>query len=265
MLDHNVKIDYGKLRYLILIDIEGSRRVNGNFEKLKMILEKREISSDLITGFPVKRIIEPENFISLLYYTGLLTIKGQEKGQIVFQIPNEVIRKLYYEYIREAYRDTGIFNLDFYNLGQLFKFLAYDGKWEDLIDYLAEEMKKQSAVRDYIDGEKAIQTFLRVYLSFPNYYITKTEAELNLGYSDILMLPNLPSYPDMEFSCLFEIKYIKVSDFTEELLQKKIKDAEEGLRKYGEDHSLFKQIGTTGLIKAILVFCGSELKFRKEV
>jgi hypothetical protein len=165
----------------------------------------------------------------------------------------------------KGYKDTNIFNVDLLKLSQLFSAMAYRGKWEDLIDYLAEEMKKQSAVRDYIDGEKAIQTFLRVYLSFPNYYITKTEAELNLGYSDILMLPNLPSYPDMKFSCLFEIKYIKVSDFTEEILEKKIKDAEEGLRKYGEDHSLFKQIGTTGLIKAILVFCGPELKFRKEV
>jgi len=263
MLDHNVKIDYGKLRYLILTDIEGSRRANGNFEKLKMILEKKEISSELVTGFPVKRIIEPENFISLLYYTGLLTIKGQEKGETVFQIPNEVIRKLYYEYIREAYRDTGVFNLNFYNLGQLFKFMAYDGKWEDLVDYLAEEIKKQTAVRDYIDGEKAIQTFLRVYLSFPNNYITRTEAELNLGYSDILMLPNLPSYPDMKFSYLLEIKYIKVSDFTEELLRKKIKEAEEGLTQYGRDHFLFKQIGDTELIKIILVFSGPELKFKR--
>ena len=263
MLDDNVKIDYGKLRYLILADIEGSRRANGNFEKLKMILEKKEITSELVTGFPVKRIIEPENFISLLYYTGLLTIKGQEMGQTVFQIPNEVIRKLYYEYIREAYRDTGVFNLNFYNLGQLFKFMAYDGKWEELVDYLSEEIKKQTAVRDYIDGEKAIQTFLRVYLSFPNNYITRTEAELNLGYSDILMLPNLPSYPDMKFSYLMEIKYIKVSDFTEELLQKKIKEAEEGLTQYGRDHFLFKQIGDTELIKIILVFSGPELKFKR--
>jgi hypothetical protein len=263
MVDHNVKIDYGKLRYLILADIEGTRRANGNFEKLKYILQEKVIKSDLVTSFPVSAIIEPVNFISLLYYTGLLTIKGIDEGMVSLIIPNETIRKLYYEYIMKGYKDTNIFNLDLLKLSQLFSAMAYRGKWEDLLDYLGEEMKKQTAVRDYIDGEKAIQTFLRVYLSFPNYYITKTEAELNLGYSDILMLPNLPSYPDMKFSFLFEIKYIKVSEFTEELLEKKIKDAEEWLQKYGEDHFLFKQIGSTKLIKAILVFCGAELKCRK--
>ncbi len=188
-----------------------------------------------------------------------------EEGMLSFTIPNEAIRKLYYEYIMKGYKETSIFNVDLLTLSQLFSAMAYRGKWENLIDYLSEEMKKQTSVRDYIDGEKAIQTFLRVYLSFPNYYITRTEAELNLGYSDILMLPNLPCYPDMKFSYLLEIKYIKVSDFTEELLEKKIKDAQEGLAKYGDDHFLFKQIGNTELIKIILVFSGPELKYRQKV
>jgi hypothetical protein len=227
-----------------------------------LILQEKEIQSDLVTSFPVSAITEPVNFISLLYYTGLLTIKAIEEGMTSFIIPNEVIRRLYYEYIMKGYKDTNIFNLDLLTLSQLFSAMAYRGKWHELIDYLAEEIKKQTSVRDYIDGEKAIQTFLRVYLSFPNYYITRTEAELNLGYSDILMLPNLPSYPDMKFSYLMEIKYIKVADFTEELLQKKIKEAEEGLRKYGRDHFLFKQIGNTELIKIILVFCGPELRVK---
>jgi len=264
MLDHNVKIDYRKLSYLILMDIEGSRRINGNFEKLKYILQEKEIKSDLVTSFPVSSIIEPENFISLLYHTGLLTIKGMEEGMLSFTIPNEAIRKLYYEYIMKGYKETSIFNVDLLTLSQLFSAMAYRGKWENLIEYLSEEMKKQTSVRDYIDGEKAIQIFLRVYLSFPNYYITRTEAELNLGYSHILMLPNLPCYPDMKFSYLFEIKYIKVSDFTEELLEKKIKEAQEGLAKYGDDHFLFKQIGNTELIKIILVFSGPELKYKQK-
>ncbi len=262
MVDQNVKIDYGKLRYLILTDLEGSRKSNGNFEKLKIILEKNEIISRLVTGFPVNRIIAPENFISLLYYTGLLTIKKEYRGKMLLTIPNEVIKRLYYEYIRECYRDTEVFNINFYKLDELFTDFAYEGRWEALIDYLAGEMKCQTAVRDYIEGEKAIQTFLRVYLGFSNYYITRTEAELNLGYSDILMLPGIHSFPDMKYSYLFEIKYIKVSEYSEKVLQEKIKEAQKGLKKYGDDASLLKQIGSTELIKAIFVFCGAELKYR---
>lgn len=262
MIDQNIKIDYGKLRYLILTDLEGSRKANGNFEKLKYILQEKEIKSDIAASFPVSGIIEPANFISLLYYTGLLTIKGAEEGITSLTIPNESIRKLYYEYIRKGYKDINVFNVDLLKLSQLFSAMAYRGQWEALVDYLAGEMKKQTAV-SYIDGEKAIQTFLRVYLSFPNYYITRTEAELNLGYSDILMLPNIHSFPDMKYSYLFEIKYIKVSEFSENLLQEKIKEAQEGLKKYGDDQSLLKQTASTELIKAILVFCGAELKYKK--
>jgi len=162
MVDHNVKIDYGKLRYLVLTDMEGSRKANGNFEKLKFILQEKEIKSDIAVSFPVSGIIEPANFISLLYYTGLLTIKGKEEGMTSLTIPNETIRKLYYEYIIKGYKETNVFNADLLKLSQLFSAMAYRGQWEALIDYLAGEMKRQTAVRDYIDGEKAIQTFLRV-------------------------------------------------------------------------------------------------------
>ncbi|MEQ8189551.1 MAG: AAA family ATPase [Candidatus Eremiobacterota bacterium] len=206
MLDHNIKTDYRKLKYLIMMDKEGKLQVNGNFEKLKYILEEGHISSNIATGFPVDRIIDPENFISLLYYFGLLTIDTRFRGTLLLTIPNEVIKKLYYEYIREGYRDTKIFNIDLYKLGNLFSEMAYTGKWEDLFLYLSSEMNKQNSLRDYINGEKAIQTFIRVYLNVSNYYITKSEQELNKGYGDIVLIPNLLQYPDISFSYIYRSK-----------------------------------------------------------
>ena len=75
------------------------------------------------------------------------------------------------------------------------------------------------------------------------------------------LLPNIHSFPDMKYSYLFEIKYVKISEYSENILQKKIKEAHEGLKKYGDHISLLKQIGSTKLIKAVLVFCGVELKY----
>ncbi len=262
MLDFNIRTDYMKLRYLIITDLEGKLRINGNFEKLKLILEEGEISSNINTSFPAHKVIDHDNFISLLYYFGLLTIKGQYEGMLLLGIPNEVTRQLYYEYIRESYRDTKIFNIDLYKLSQLFRAMAYRGKWEELFDYLAVEMNSQTALRDYIEGERSIQTFLRAYLNVTNYYITKSEYELNKGFCDILLLPNLLNFPDMGYSYLIEIKYIKLSDYSESKLQEKIQIARKQLEKYKDDTSLQKFTGTTKLIKIVLVFSGIELKYK---
>jgi len=265
MLNQNIKTDYKKLKYLVITDIKGKLRINGNFEKIKMILEEGQISSAINTAFPAHKIIEPDNFISLLYFLGLLTIKSEYRGRLLLTIPNELIRQLYYEYMREGYRDTDIFNINLFNLKNLFEKMAYEGRWEELIDYLASEMKGQTSLRDYIQGEKCIQTFLRVYLNVTNYYITKTEPELNKGYCDILLLPSLFAFPDMGYSYIFEIKYIKTKDFTEKELERKIKEGKEALLKYGEDEDLKKLTGHTKVIKVLLVFSGVELKCREEV
>jgi len=263
MIDQNMKTDYKKLKYLVLTDFQGRLRVNGNFEKLKIILQEGEIRSNLTASFPAERIIDPENFISLFYYLGLLTIKGTEFGMMVFSIPNETIKQLYYEYIREGYRDTDIFSIDLFKLSGLFTNMAYKGEWEDLILYLSEEMSKQTALRDYIEGEKSVQTFLRVYLNVSNYYITKSESEANRGFCDILLFPRLHSFPDIPYSYMFEIKYIKKKDFTKKFLKNKIEEAKEELNKYGQDEGIKKLTGSTELLKIILVFCGVELKHKE--
>jgi hypothetical protein len=261
MLDQNIRTDYKKLKHLIAIDMEGKYRLNGNFEKLKIILEEGQITANIVNSFPVNRVIDPENFISLLYYFGLLTIKDVKRGMTELIIPNEVIKQLYYEYIREGYRDTKVFNIDLYKLGQLFNALAYEGNWKELFIYLTSEMNKQTSVRDYIEGERSIQTFFRAYLNVSNYYITRTEFELNKGYCDILLLPNLLQFPDIEYSYLIEMKYIKPSEYSETKFEEKIKDAEEKLNKYKNDESLSNFIGNTHIINLILIFSGIELKY----
>jgi len=263
LVDQNMKTDYKKLKYLILTDFQGRLKVNGNFEKLKIILQEGEIRSNLTTSFPAERIIDPENFISLFYYLGLLTIKGTEFGMTVLSIPNETIKQLFYEYIREGYRDTDIFSIDLFKLSGLFTNMAYKGEWENLILYLSDEMSKQTSLRDYIEGEKSVQTFLRVYLNVSNYYITKSESEANRGFCDILLIPRIHSFPDIPYSYMFEIKYIKKKDFTKKLLKNKIEEAKEELDKYGQDEGIKKLTGSTELLKIILVFCGVELKHKE--
>ncbi len=112
LIDNNARIDYNKLRHLIVIDEEGVTRANGNFSKLQYIIETGAIHAAIEKSFPVADIADTNNFVSLLYYFGLLTIRGTgDENTPVLAIPNEAIKRLYYDYIHDTYKETGILNL----------------------------------------------------------------------------------------------------------------------------------------------------------
>lgn len=100
LIDRNVRIDYGKLRHLILVDKgENNRKgkaANGNFDRLKEIIQNGYTSCELVKGFPLEQLTDTNNFTSLLYYFGLLTIQGPEKDKLRLIIPNETVKRLYY-------------------------------------------------------------------------------------------------------------------------------------------------------------------------
>jgi hypothetical protein len=260
LIDQNVRIDYKKLRYLITID----KQLNGNFSRLKDIIEKQEIISGIVKSFPVEEFAEQENFISLLYYFGLLSIQGEKRGKFLLKIPNLTIQKLMYGYIRNGFKDVDIFKIDMWKLSDMITNMAYDGDWKPFFIYLSEQIEKQTAIRDYLNGEKVVQGFLLAYLNVVDYYITQSEAELNKGYSDIYMEPFMSKYPDLEYSYLIDLKYIARGEYSEEIQQEKIQDAQDQLDQYVKSDRIQKSIASTKLIKIILVYKGWELTYCEE-
>jgi len=266
LIDNNVKIDYGKLRHLIIVDKREKKVSNGNFDQLREIIKEGETSSELAKGFPLEKLTDRENFISLLFYFGLLKIKKKEAPGLVLEIPNETIRRLYYDYIKEGYEETDVFSIDIYTYSRLMKEMAMNGQWEPLIDYIAGRMKESMSLRDLITGEKSIQAFLNVYLGLTNLYIIHTEKELNKGYADIVMEPFLARYEGIKYSYILEIKYEKAGVDPEDEKTRQLKsDAEKQLRNYSIDEKFRKTLEKTNLIKVILVFSGHELIDKGEV
>ena len=260
LIDNNVRIDYGKLKHLIVVDRGKTKITNGNFSKLKEIVGKGETLSKVSRAFPLERLMDPENFESLLFYLGLLTIKGPEKNKLRLEIPNETVKRLYYSYIEEAYRETGIFNLDLDRYANLMTDMAYDGKWRPLLEFITGRMKESMSLRDLVTGEKSIQAFLNVYLGLNDLYIIHSEKEMNKGYADLTLEPFLARYEGIKYSYILEIKYIKagVSPGDEKVRQLK-SQAEEQLKNYSIDEKFKKTIGKTNLIKLVLIFSGHEL------
>jgi hypothetical protein len=260
LIDNNVRIDYGKLRHLIVVDRGKTRITNGNFSKLKEIIEQGETLSKITKGFPLEKLMDPENFESLLFYLGLLTIKGPEKNKLRLEIPNETVKRLYYSYIEEAYRETGIFDLDLDKYANLMTDMAYDGKWRPLLELITGRMKQSMSLRDLITGEKSIQAFLNVYLGLSDLFIIHVEKEMNKGYADIILEPFLARYEGVKYAYILEIKYVQagVSPDDEKVRQLK-SEAEEQLGKYSIDEKFKKTIEKTHLIKIRLIFSGHEL------
>jgi len=264
LIDWNVRIDYGKLRHLIMVDRDKTTppTPNGNFSKLKEIIEEGSTSSNIVKGFPLENLTDAENFKSLLFYLGLLAIQGPEKDKLRLRIPNETVKRLYYDYIEKAYRETGIFDLDLDKYANLMTDMAYDGKWRPLLELITGRMQQSMSLRDLITGEKSIQAFLNVYLGLSDLFIIHVEKEMNKGYSDIVMEPFLARYEGIKYAYILEIKYTKSGASPGDATIQQLKsEAQEQLENYSIDEKFKRKITIekTNLIKIRLIFSGHEL------
>ncbi|KPA14428.1 hypothetical protein MHK_005351, partial [Candidatus Magnetomorum sp. HK-1] len=231
----------------------------------KSIIENKEIVSDIVDSFPVEELTMQENFISLLYYFGLLTINGERDGVYLLTIPNLTIQKLMYGYIRGGFQDVNIFKIDIWLLSKCLRDMAFRGDWKPFFQYLSEQINQQTAIRDYLNGEKVVQGFLLAYLNVADYYITQSEQEMNKGFSDIYLEPFLANYPDLKYSYLIELKYISRKEYSEAIQQEKIKKAKKQLNQYAASERVKKSVGNTQLKKVILVYNGWEMVYCEEM
>ncbi|MBF0200993.1 MAG: AAA family ATPase [Desulfamplus sp.] len=280
LIDDNLRMDYGKLRHLMVLDRSLSHhqktedglenRLNGNFTRLKEIIEERAIESIINKSFPYERLVDSGNFISLLYFFGLLTFKGSDpQGDPVLTIPNETVQTLMYEYIKASYEDVDIFSVDIYLLRKKFREMAYQGEFKPVFEFLAAEIRRQTKIRDYIEGEKVIQGFFMAYFGLFDFYLSLSEEELNKGYADIVLKPFYLKYPDIKYGFLFEFKYIPRTNNKKAfdvILAHKIEESKAQITKYTNDENLEKimhtgRYGDVTLKRGIVVFHGWEMVY----
>lgn len=257
MIDQNVRIDYTKLRHLIVLD----RRLNGNFRRLANIIETEgESVVRIAESFPVERLLKPSNFISLLFFFGLLS--HAPDGRL--RIPNRTVRQLMYSYIREGYEDVDVFSVDLWRFANLVRDMAFKGQWAPALRFLADEVEKQTSIRDYLTGEKVIQTFLLAYLNVTDFYLSRSEEEMSKGFADIYLEPFTAKYPDVKYGWLIEIKYMKRNDESEEKQQTLLAEAHRQLAQYAADKRVVRRKQGTILKRLALVFRGWEMVAAEE-
>jgi hypothetical protein len=254
MIDRNIRVDYGKLRHLVVLD----KHLNGNFSQLEAITEHGEIRSKVVDSFPVEALFQPENFVSLLFYFGLLSYKEIDR----LTIPNQTVKQLMYSYLREGYRDVDVFNVNLLDFANLMRRMAYHGEWEPVFRFLADEVRKQTSIRDYLTGEKVIQTFLLAYLNVTDYYLTRTEDELGKGWVDLYLEPFWQKYEKVRHGYLIELKYVKRDEWSDERGHTELQATARQLRQYSNDPRVSRNQHLTCVA---LIFCGWELKLAEEI
>ena len=271
MIDPNTRTDYGKMKKLLQFDkLDGERK-----GIIRKIAEEEQIVTQFYESFSAYQIPKAEIFPSLLFYYGMLTIKGTRGSKLVLGIPNNNVRKQYYGYLEEEYQAKAY--VDVNQLTDYYYDMAYDGKWEEGLRFMADAYAKVSSVRDGIEAERNLQGFFMAYLNLNDYYITAPELELNHGYCDFFLLPDLTHYAS-QHSYILELKVLSKKDFsaivegefTEDgkpmtKAEKQWREAVEQIHRYAEAPRVEALRQGTKLHLIIMQFEGWELKRMKEV
>ena len=265
MVDPNTKTDYNKMKKLLQLDkLDGNRK-----GVIRTIIENGEIIGKIAETFPARMLTKPRMFVSLLFYYGMLTIKGTKGDRLILGIPNNNVRKQYYEYLMELYEEKA--SVDTEQLEAYYYDMAYDGKWHDGLQFLADAYTKISSVRDGIEAERNLQGFFMAYLSLNGYYYTAPELELNHGYCDFFLLPDLTHYPT-KHCYIIELKVLPKSEFNAMSKDGKHTKAElqwaeavEQIKRYAEAPRVEALRQGTTLHKIIMQFEGWELKRMEKV
>ena len=271
MIDPNTKTDYGKMKKLLQFDkLDGERK-----GIIRKIAEEGQIVAQLEEQFSAYQIPKAEIFPSLLFYYGMLTIKGTRGSKLILGIPNNNVRKQYYGYLEEEYQAKSY--VDTNRLTDYYYDMAYEGVWEEGLRFMAEAYAKVSSVRDGIESERNLQGFFMAYLNLNDYYITAPELELNHGYCDFFLLPDHTHYAS-QHSYILELKVLSRKEFDEELKdvlkedgspmkksEKQWLDAVEQIRRYADAPRVEALRQGTTLHKIIMQFKGWELARIEEI
>ena len=259
MVETNIRIDYDKLRMLIRHDKEFAHDAS----IIQQLVTQGFVIGTLNENFPAERINDPDNFLSLLFYFGMVTIDGTYKGETKFIIPNEVVRDQMYTYLLDTYKENDLV-YDRYSKGKLESKLAYDGQFKPYFEYIADCLKKYSSQRDKQKGEAFVHGFTLAMTSQNKFYRPISELDNDGGYADIFLSPLCDIYKDMVDSYIIELKYSK-SQTTDEQVKKLFEEASAQISRYADSDMVREAVKTTKLHKLVVIYRGAEMVACEEI
>ena len=259
LLEDNTRVDYNKLRMLIRKDREFAHDAS----VIQRLVSQGFITGVLKPGFPAENIADNDNFISLLFYFGMVTLGGTHMGDTKFVIPNEVVREQVYTYLLDNYRDNHL-RYDRYDIRQKEQLMAYLGDFRPFFEYIAESLHTYASQRDKQKGEAFVHGYTLAITSQCSFYRPISELDTQGGYADIFLRPLHEIYTDMRHSYIIELKYLK-SGATPEQAAAALSQARAQVTRYAATATVGENTGSTTLHKVIVVYRGTEMLTCEEV
>ena len=232
MVDANIKTDYEKLK--TISDLQRTVFKMEPLEALPMTeqaIAKGGIQFPLVESFPAEDIIKPENFRSLFFYYGLLSMVGWKNGRPVFGVPNGCVEKQIFGYLRTRYFPPAKSFLDWDDAAFAF---AYEGKWREFFELVAKNFKETTPIRGGIDGEVRMQGYFQCEMGHLPQFITCPELEMSHGNCDFFLFPERTYYGDVPHSFIVEFKYLKKGAKKAELEAQRTEGIKQ-LKNYAKD------------------------------
>ena len=259
MVESNVRIDYDKVRMLIRHDKEFAHDAS----IIQQLVTQGFVTGKLVENFPAERINDPDNFLSLLFYFGMVTIDDTYQGNTRFVVPNEVVRDQMYTYLLDTYKENDL-TFEQYDKTQLESKLAYEGAFKPYFAYIAGCLKRFSSQRDKQKGEAYVHGFTLAMTSQCKFYRPISELDNDGGYADIFLLPLCDIYKDMEDSYIVELKYCKPGT-SDEQLNHLFEEASAQIRRYADSDIVRESVKRTKLHQLVVIYRGAEMAMCEEV
>lgn len=260
MIDFNVSSDMNKIRKMVSYD-------KHNDEKGKIIeriLNDGYIKTVVTGEFKLADLGKKSSLVSLLYYLGLLSYGKDSKGYTALVITNQTIREQYYTYLTEFYAKSIGWQADEDELIDLGVEANEEGSILPLLSYICEQMNEQSSNRDFNrEGESFVKGYIVATMgNNNNYFVCRTEKELNHGYCDISMTPRQGG----KHAYLVELKYVKPSE-TDEVAKSYYEQAISQLHSYANSHPFAQECADHNwtLHTVVLVVNGWKVAYLEEV
>ncbi|MBF0236455.1 MAG: AAA family ATPase [SAR324 cluster bacterium] len=253
MLDINIASDYGKIRRLF--DLRNRQQ---NHEVLDQLMTQGCLFSPLTSQFSFDKRFSTQDFISLLFYLGLISIDTLEGNEYRFRIPNYVMEGLYWKFFAEVLEERSGMETRFLAIGAAMRKMAYDNQPRDFFALIEAELQGLSN-RDFIKfDEKYVQLLFVTFARLSDLYFVLSQREVSQTYPDILLTHRPPFFPPFQF--MFEFKYLKKNNARQ--LEEKRREAVEQLKHYRQNAEL-RDIPQ--LKSYAVVFVGTRLAVLEEV
>lgn len=263
IIDANIKSDWAKLQ--MILDAQKAAENEGTLPLTNELAENESVTFNLVESFPIEDILRNENFKSLYYYHGIVTMARLDFDGLYFKIPNECIRRQIFEYMRSRYEQCEQ-PVDLTDFKRHYTEYARNGHFKPLFKYLADKFKANSVVRDSLNGEPLVNGFMRAYLTMHDGYLVAPEFELNGHPCDYAFFPNHSLQPAQQplHSYVIELKHSK-KNATEAEIARKHTEALEQLKAYSAHPNLAALAGGTAVHFLDVEFVGREMTYCEEI